>query len=399
MDCSQLNNLKNKIFSIGHILKDYHLLIFKHLKLSSTPDLHQQIQKYYSRLKHWIASIHAAHLVPVLSCDLKTPMAPYSMDSSRVEDISSKLRSWIHAIQTASKWLGRVPHNAWTTISNFFKGVGHGIMVGINFTINMVEITLLIIVGLIILGICVQLSSYAIKLLREKHQEAERQRLLEAFERQQAERRRRADELREQWARQREDEERRRAEEEEQRRRQRARAAEERIQKEAEARRRAAQSEAEAKKKRIRDETEEKMKQQREEAEKLIKEVLRKRAEQQHLQDCFNKWQADSKEFFRNLETEPCFPEPGIGKCGECRDREGSEQGNKGLRICIHSLEKLLRVPGGYWELLKKERIRWHPDRFARTSEVVRGNMIRKATALSQMIGELLEREKSRAEG
>ncbi|KAF9734196.1 hypothetical protein PMIN01_07099 [Paraphaeosphaeria minitans] len=42
-----------------------------------------------------------------------------------------------------------------------------------------------------------------------------------------------------------------------------------------------------------------------------------------------------------------------------------------GLRACKHDVERLLRGSGNYgYEWLKKERLRWHPDRFGRLCEV-----------------------------
>jgi hypothetical protein len=365
MERALLSKIKHQTMSLSHILRSLCFLILKHLKFSIIADLHRRIQKQYSCAMDWIAAAHKsfASFAPTLKRDLNVHMAPYAIDSIHIDDIMSISRSWLHAIQTAFKCLVRLPHDAWISVTNFFNSVAHSVMAGINFTFRIVKmglwITSFTVIGLVVLGLCIQLSNYASRLHRERQQEAERQRLLEGHERQEAERMRRVEELREQCARQREETERKRAEEverkkaeEEQLRRQRARAAEERIER-----------------------------------------------EKENLRSCFHRWQAHAEIFFRNIPNERSFPEPKMGSCTECSAREGSEGISSSIKICLHNLEKLLRVPAGYNELLRRERIRWHPDRFSRANESVKGDMIRKATALSQMIGELFEKEKSRARG
>jgi hypothetical protein len=65
------------------------------------------------------------------------------------------------------------------------------------------------------------------------------------------------------------------------------------------------------------------------------------------------------------------FPEPVVDGCEDCRTRTEQERSPFQLRVCQHRLERLLHDSGRYKEVLRAEKLKWHPDRFCRVAESV----------------------------
>ncbi|KAF2102494.1 hypothetical protein NA57DRAFT_71487 [Rhizodiscina lignyota] len=84
------------------------------------------------------------------------------------------------------------------------------------------------------------------------------------------------------------------------------------------------------------------------------------------------------------------FPEPPSTNCRLCQD----DRGNRKLKACRHDLKRLFRTAGGFGEILKalkKEKLKFHPDKFAAVPERAREAVQAKATELFQILGELEE--------
>lgn len=81
--------------------------------------------------------------------------------------------------------------------------------------------------------------------------------------------------------------------------------------------------------------------------------------------------------------------------CGQeaCKATKLNKDG-RGLDICVHDLHELMRGSGRYsLEMLRGERNKWHPDRFARFCHVDHRESIReKAQALFVLYGVLMDR-------
>ena len=133
-------------------------------------------------------------------------------------------------------------------------------------------------------------------------------------------------------------------------------------------------------------EQEDRKKRSHEERQNLIQSQLRKLKEQQLARRCFDQWQADSDIFFNNIAAMQRFLEPQMDRCDECRTQDQHIEVVFELRICQHSLEKLLLSSGNYEETLRRERRKWHPDKLHRTAEPVKDEMISKATSIFQML-------------
>jgi hypothetical protein len=95
----------------------------------------------------------------------------------------------------------------------------------------------------------------------------------------------------------------------------------------------------------------------------------------------YEKWSASCREFFSDpLASAAKFPRPrGMDGCKE----KGCVKG-EGLAVCHYQLSRLLRGCDAYeltW--LKRERLRWHPDKFPGREEV---------KALAQEMFQMLQR-------
>lgn len=389
-----LERVKTYLLSLVPTVHREHLSILKDVQFPSPSDfLRDSVSSILSVLQRLLPAFGKilARDIPSVRDDITVYMAPHPV---RYINSQNVLKSWyhavqaafhriarashwawsavsnffkpcIHAVQAAFHWVARTPHRMWTAVSNFFKAMGHGIaavagtIVGI--TKTFLWFTLMVILIVIALGIVINTAPLVFRFckrvqasIREEREQAERQRLLEDFERQAAERAKMRDEARRKWA----------------------------------------EEEEAARKERAREEEEARRSKEREEAQKQVQERLRKWREQQEFQRCFETWQADAEAFFRNMETAQHFPEPRLDKCDVCRARELSSQAVFEVKICQHNLEKLLRAAGNYEDVLRRQRRMWHPDKLSRVGDSVREAMIRKATAMSQMIGALWDKER-----
>lgn len=81
-----------------------------------------------------------------------------------------------------------------------------------------------------------------------------------------------------------------------------------------------------------------------------------------------------------------------IDVCGRSKCKEAKE-GSNGPKTCVHDLERLLKGSGCYsYAFLKEERIKWHPDMFARRCHPnARELLTKKAEAMFVMIGNLMD--------
>jgi len=127
------------------------------------------------------------------------------------------------------------------------------------------------------------------------------------------------------------------------------------------------------------------------EEESKLRNKCENQREAEKLRRCFADWQAYAMRFFDSLETTDTlsFPEPKIDACQDCQLRMRRGEIEPVLRICQHSLERLLLSPKSYEETLRKEKRRWHPDKFHRVAERDRDEIMKKATVMFQLLGNL----------
>jgi len=112
-------------------------------------------------------------------------------------------------------------------------------------------------------------------------------------------------------------------------------------------------------------------------------------------------WKKASDEAFAAEGTLTTFPKlpRGVKTCRErsCALRKGTKDGTSAgnLDVCIHDVEKLLRGSGCYsvkW--LKAERVKWHPDQFARRcADGFKEVGVTKATEMFALLGGLVDKE------
>jgi len=81
------------------------------------------------------------------------------------------------------------------------------------------------------------------------------------------------------------------------------------------------------------------------------------------------KWQVAAKEFSDDETGKVPFPIPKLGT--QACKRDGCVMGEK-LGVCHHDVERVLMEGNGVYDVvyLKKERLKWHPDRFPGRGDV-----------------------------
>ncbi|MCJ1441895.1 MAG: hypothetical protein MMC23_002387 [Stictis urceolatum] len=105
--------------------------------------------------------------------------------------------------------------------------------------------------------------------------------------------------------------------------------------------------------------------------------------------DDVERWKARVDAAFADLPNLVEFPEPPFKKCArvEC-------QGQRSLRACRCCVERAFRDRKIFPEGVRRERLRWHPDRFAVCGEGVRAEMQGKAQEVFVVVNEIWEEER-----
>ncbi|KAF2271758.1 uncharacterized protein EI97DRAFT_437538 [Westerdykella ornata] len=114
----------------------------------------------------------------------------------------------------------------------------------------------------------------------------------------------------------------------------------------------------------------------------------------------FQTFQQDSDKLFSRKDNSTFITLPPVMYfCQEIKCKEEKRDDNK-PDFCNHELEKLLRRSGNYsCKLLRQQRIKWHPDQFAKyCREDCREVLTRKADSLCAMLGSLLAKEKEKGQ-
>jgi len=117
-------------------------------------------------------------------------------------------------------------------------------------------------------------------------------------------------------------------------------------------------------------------------------------------------WKKACDEAFAAEGTLTTFPElpMGVKTCIErsCVRRKGTKDGTSAgnVDVCIHDVEKLLRGSGCYGvKWLKAERVKWHPDQFARRcADGFKDEGVAKATEMFALLGGLVDKESRRGD-
>lgn len=133
---------------------------------------------------------------------------------------------------------------------------------------------------------------------------------------------------------------------------------------------------------RLQKEEEERQEQRRQQAEESQQQVDAERK-------IYRQWQKRCEALLSCRNTMTGFPDPPFWPCtAGCRD-------NEILKACRHSIERLYRGSGSsLGEVLKQEKIRWHPDRFAKCPAPSREHIVAKATEMFKIVQVLLEDER-----
>lgn len=125
--------------------------------------------------------------------------------------------------------------------------------------------------------------------------------------------------------------------------------------------------------------------------EELAAKARAREKEKEDLKRLAAAWVTRRKIAFKNIASLTKFPDPPASqcKCAEesCKMRK-AEPG--ALKACLHDVERLVRQdPNFSHKWLRKERLVWHPDRWARAPAAKRDEFTKKAGQLFIMYGEM----------
>jgi hypothetical protein len=105
-------------------------------------------------------------------------------------------------------------------------------------------------------------------------------------------------------------------------------------------------------------------------------------------------WKREADRLLVDRAAMTTFPDLPYAKCDECA---GNENG-RALKACKCIIELALRNDPAYPASLKKERLRWHPDRFNLCPEARRQTFKAKAEEIFKVVNRLFETEKESRE-
>jgi len=261
-----------------------------------------------------------------------------------------------NTLKSCALWIAHLPKSVASSISRWIHAIGSAISAVVHaIKVAIVVVTISLITVIIVYTIVVG----AIKLLRryQQHRQVEQENKL----REQAEQRRR----------------------EELFLRVRKLEAEAKILKEENERHRREQRQKEEREAERKHKDEQDRRRKREQRQRQQGQEKRRRAESD--QNAYQDWQKRCDNFRENREASTTFPAPPTWPCTT------SPPCDRGiLDACRHSIERLYRASGrDIEEVLKRGKLEWHPDKFAKCRSSCREEMQKKATQMFQIIQQL----------